>query len=134
MKSKLAKLSGRYQAVLRQYVKQASRASLESGSELGGQAMAAGLNALDLAKIHDQALVALDIAGSKNGMLKRSREFFAEAIMPIERTHRGALESKAQFDKLNRLLGRRTRELSSTNRQLKKEIVERREIERSLGK
>src|SRR5215212_5932480 len=132
MNNKLTRLSRRYQSALRAYVRRGPGAGLRTVRGLGGQALAAGLHALDLARIHEEALVALDLANSENGMLKRSRDFFAEAITPIEETHRAALEAKVHLDQLNQKLGRRAVELAATNLHLKREISQRRTIEGSL--
>ena len=132
MNSKQTSLSRRYQTALRAYVGQGLQKGLQTVRGLGGQALVAGLHTLDLARIHDQALVALDLANSADGMLKRSQEFFAEAITPIEETHRAALEAKDHLRQLNQTLRRRTMELAATNLELKQEIAQRRTIERSL--
>jgi signal transduction histidine kinase len=143
MNVKLARLSRRYQAALREYVRHGPRAGLHRRSqvkavslprELGGQALAAGLNTLDLVRIHERALVVLDLVNSRDGILKRSQDFFAKAITPIEETHRAAQEAKVHLDQLNQTLHQRTAELASTNLHLKKEIARRRSIEQSLKK
>ena len=57
MNRKLLNLSRRYQAALRTHLKQGHRATQESARGLGSQGLAAGLQTLDLAKLHEQTLV-----------------------------------------------------------------------------
>src|SRR2546423_15342584 len=97
MKDKLISFSRRYWVALRKHLKQGPRLSLQSTDELGRQAMAMGLETLDLARIHQQALTILVSpqcsSGTRNGMIKRAETFFVEAITPIEETHRAAMET-----------------------------------------
>ncbi len=59
MKRNLTGLSRRYGAALRKHLKHGARAGLEPARELGRLAMAVGLGTLELARIHDQTLLAL---------------------------------------------------------------------------
>ena len=54
MKRKFLKLSRQYLAALRAHLKQGRHAGLDSARGLGGQALAAGFQTLDLAKLHEQ--------------------------------------------------------------------------------
>ena len=136
MKRKLSRLSGRYQTELRQYLKQGPAASLRPAEKLGRHAVVLGLGTLDLALVHEQALIAQVLLGCslsvRDRMLKRARMFFAEAIVPMEETHRSALEANAHLSRLNRTLSRRTVELAASNRKLKKEKAQRQVVEGSL--
>lgn len=60
--------------------------------------------------------------------------FFAEAIIPIEKTHRAAREASAGVNQLKVTLGRRTVKLAASNRHLKQGVVERRAAEKALKK
>ena len=92
METKLASLSRRYQAALLRHLEQGPRASLRSADGLGREAVDLGLETLDLARIHEQALMALVLpsrsSGARDGMIKRAQAFFAEAVTPMEKTHR----------------------------------------------
>ena len=139
MKASLKRLSRRYVAALRKHLKQGSRASLQMAQRLGQQAVSLGLETLDLARIHEQALAALvaprfSSAIKRKGVIRRARLFFIETITPIEETHRAAREAKAHLNVLTKTLGRRTMDLTATNRNLKKEIVKRKSAQSSLGK
>src|SRR5208282_2633825 len=106
---------------------QRPRASLQPARGLGHRAIALGLETLDLAGIHEQALIALvlpsDSPGTRDAMVRRAGNFFAEAITPIEKTHRTAREANAHFGYLNETLRRRSAALAVSNRQLKREIL-----------
>src|SRR5512141_1864172 len=136
METKLTSLSRRYQAALLRHLQQGPQAGLRSADGLGREALDLGLETLDLAKIHEQALVALMSAsrssGAKDGVIKRAQTFFAEALTRIERTHHAALEANVRLSQRNEGLRRRTGELAAANRQLKKEVLRRQAVEKAL--
>jgi signal transduction histidine kinase len=138
MTRKLTGLSRRYVAALRKYLKQGRRASLQPARRLGRQAMTFGLETLDLARIHEQALPTLvlpsDSPGTRDAMVWRAGIFFAEAITPIEKSHRTAREANVHFGQLNQVLRQRSADLAASNRQLKREILQRKTVELSLRK
>ncbi len=134
MKQKLIRLSQRYVTELQKHLKSGPRASLQAPLRLGRQAVALGLETLELARIHERALAALDLSKSKDGLMKRTEIFFTEAITPIVETHRAARESKIELNRLNGTLSRRTAELAATNRQLQHGIVRRKSVEAALRK
>ena len=134
MKRKLTRLSRRYAAALQEHLKQGPRAGLQSARRLGRQAVAVGLETLDVASIHEEALATLESSGNRDGLLKRAEIFFAEAITPIERTHHAALKANLNLSRLNQTLRRRTAELAATNRSLKQGIIRRRTVEKALKK
>ena len=82
MIQKLIRLSQRYTAALRKHLKRGPRDSLQPALALGRQAVAVGLETLELARIHEQALKALELSKSKDGLIKRAESFFTEAIAP----------------------------------------------------
>ncbi|MEO8425521.1 MAG: histidine kinase [Verrucomicrobiota bacterium] len=138
MKAKLINLSQRYQEALLNHLKQESLANLQPANRLGREAMVMGLETLDLARIHQQALTMLVLpnysSGNKDGMIKRAEIFFVEAITPIEETHRSAMESNVHVIRLNKTLRRRSAELAASNQELKREIAQRKGVEDSLRK
>lgn len=138
MKRTLFDLSRRYQAALREHLKQGRHANLESARGLGSQAMSAGLQTLDLAKLHEQTLVT-DVlpgcsAGKRDAVIKQAGVFFAVAITPIEETHRTAREATAYLKKFIETLSRRTVELAASNLELSLEIAQRKAAEEALRK
>jgi signal transduction histidine kinase len=134
MKRQLSALSGRYLAALRKHVKQRARASLEPARGLGRQAVAIGLETLDMARIHEGAIAALDASGSKDGIMERANIFFAEAVTPIEETHRPAVKATARLNRLNTMLRRRTADLDASKRSLKQGMARRKTAEAALKK
>jgi len=132
MKQERSRLSQRYVAALRQHLKSGPGANLQPALRLGRQAVGLRLETLELARIHEQALTTLELSSSRNGFIKRAEIFFTEAIIPIVETHRAARQSKIDLNRLNEKLGRRTAELASTNRQLRRGIVQRKSVEAAL--
>ena len=102
MKAKLAELSRLYHAALKEYLKQGPGPGLDSARELGRHAVSLGLETLDLARVHEIALVSLVLPGysssTSDGLMGRAGMFFAEAITPIEQTHRGAREANTKLN------------------------------------
>jgi signal transduction histidine kinase len=119
---------------LRKHLKQEPGASLQPALRLGRQTVVLGLETLELARIHERALVTLGLSNSKNGLLKRAEIFFTEALTPIVETHRAARRSKMDLHRLNETLNRRTLELGATNRQLQRGIIRRKNVEAALKK
>jgi signal transduction histidine kinase len=134
MKQKLNGFSQRYATVLREQLKQGPRASLQPALGLGRQAVTLGLETLDLARIHEQALVNLELSNTRNGLTKLAGIFFAESNIPIEETHRAARQTRAHLSRLMATLGRRTEELATSNRQLQRGVVRRKDMEDAFAK
>ena len=97
-----------------------------------------GLETLDLARFHEQALITLVLPGyspdTRERMIRRAGTFFAEAITPIEKTHRSAQETNGQLIQLNQVLNQRSVDLTASNWQLQQEILQRKSVEESLRK
>ena len=129
-------LSQRYVTALRTHLKQGRRASLLPALGLGREAVALGLETLELARIHDQALATLVRPEftpiERADMIRRAALFFTEAITPIEETHRIALDASADLNQLNTTLVRRTLDLADSNRELQQGIAGRKVAVESL--
>ena len=134
MKQKLTGLSQRYVTALRKHLQQGARASLQPALGLGRQAVALGVETLELARIHERALTTLELSNSKNGVIKRAEIFFTEAITPIMETQRAARQTKVDLSRLKETLGQRTEELAVTNRQLHRGVVRRKAMEDAFEK
>jgi signal transduction histidine kinase len=138
MGRKLNGLSRRYVVALRKHLKQGPQASLQPAHALGRRSMALGMETLDLARFHEQALITLVLPGYSPGtrerMVRRAGKFFAEAITPIEKTHRSAQEANGQLIQLNQALNQRSVDLTASNWQLQQEILQRKSVEESLRK
>ncbi len=103
---------------------------------LGRRAVKQGLDTLELARIHENALLALLLPThsprTRGTMIRRASAFFAEAITPIEETHPGAEQARARLKVVVQSLSRRSMELATANKKLKEEVLQREAIETSL--
>jgi signal transduction histidine kinase len=138
MNRKLFNLSRRYQAALQTHLKQGHRAGLESARGLGSQALAAGLQTMDLARLNEQTLVAALAPGcsrrKRNALVKQAGIFFAMAITPIEKANHSTRETTTHLRKLIEALSRRAVELAASNLELSLEITQRKVAEVALKK
>jgi signal transduction histidine kinase len=134
MKRKLTRLSRRYVVALHEYLKQRPGASLQPARRLGRGAMDLGLETLDVARIHETAVASLEASGHQDGIVKRAEMFFAEAITPIEKTHRAALKTNVHLHKLAQTLDRRVVELAASDCHLRRGVVQRKAAEEALKK
>ena len=138
MKRKLQDLSQRYRTALRTHLKQGKLASLEPARGLGSRALAAGLQTLDLAKLHEQTLVTEVLPGNptskRAALIRQAGSFFAVAITPIEKTHRSARKATFHLKKFIETLSQRTVELAASNLELSLEITQRKAVEQKLKK
>ncbi|MDZ4199773.1 MAG: sensor histidine kinase [Kiritimatiellia bacterium] len=140
MKAKGLTLLNPYQTGLRRYIRQGTATSLRAAKSLGRRANALGMETLDLARIHEQALLlTLETLSppaifAQDRIARRAGTFFAEAILPLEATHHAALKAADRLGKLNQALSRRTRELLASNRKLTREIARRTTAQDSLRK
>ncbi|HVU08987.1 MAG TPA: histidine kinase [Verrucomicrobiae bacterium] len=134
MKQNLTQLSQRYVAALEKHLKQGPNANLQPALRMGREAVALGLETLELARIHEQALVALGLSNAKNAFTKLAGNFFTEANTLIEETHRAARQTKVHLSRLMATLSRRTAELAASNRQLQQGVVRRKVMENDFAK
>lgn len=134
MKRKLTALSERYLRELKKHLGQGPQAGFRSAQGLGRKAVTIGLDTLDVAKIHERALAAMEASSSSDGLIKRAELFFKEAITPIEKIHRAALSAGIRLDQLDKELVRRNLDLAASNRSLKQSVVRRRKVEEALKK
>lgn len=128
--------SRRYREALREHLRLGLKLSLQSASALGRQAAVLGLETLDVARIHQQALMAPASPGgsprARRSMIERGKSFFAETILPIEKTHRAAREASARVKRLTRTLRRRSAQSTAVARRLARSIARRQAAEAAL--
>jgi signal transduction histidine kinase len=128
----------RYETALRTHLKGGQPASLDAAQGLGSQALAVGMQTLDLAKLHEHLLVAEVLPGChprrRAASIKKAGAFFAVAITPIEKTDRSAREATAHLKKFIETLSQRTVELAASNLELSLEITQRKAAEKALKK
>ncbi len=136
MKRTISLLARRYESALRVHLKAGRSSPLRSAASLGRQAASLGLETLDLARIHERALInsfaSQAATGRQAALIQRAQLFFIEVITPIEQTHQGARDAAVQSKQLNKTLRRRTAELAASNEELRHEIERRAEIETAL--
>ena len=127
--------SRHYRTALRKHIEQGTTASLQLARGLGREAAALGLEPLDLAMIHEQVLASVTARGlSTTGrrVTERAKRFFAETIVPIEKTHSAGVKADARVGQLTQTLRRRTVESSASTRRLNRSIIQRKGAEKSL--
>jgi len=136
MNAETAGWARRYQNKLRSYLKQKPGGDLTPAFELGNQAVALGLETLDLALVHGLVLVALrskkDTFKQHPKIVDRAKKFFAEAVVPIEQTHSAALKNGIRVNQLIKTLRQRTSESSISTQSLNRGIARRQEAESAL--
>ena len=132
------KFSRRYRKALLNHLKQGPQAGLQHARGLGQQALAAGLQTLDMAKLHEEILVTIVLPGRPERqharVIRQAGAFFTEAITPIEKIHRGAREAAIHLNQIVEMLSQRTVELAASNLALRLEIVQRKAVEAALKK
>ncbi len=101
---------------------------------LGREAVKLGLETLDLARIHEQALATLELSDARNAFTKLAGVFFNEVNIPIEETHRAARQTRAHLGRLTTTLDQRTAELAVSNRQIRQGVTRRKVMEDDFEK
>lgn len=133
------KWSRRYRTALCKHLKQGAGARPRPLSDdLGREAVTLGLEPLDVARIHTQALAAALLPGgtsvTQQRMSTRAKHFFIETIVPIEKTHRAARQADVHAKQLTHALCRRTMESSAATRRLQRSVCLRQGEEQSIEK
>ena len=134
MNDKLSRLSAQYLVALRRYLRRGSKASPQPAIRLGRQAAALGLEALDVAEIHEQALKTLAASGGLSRMrgkgIAHAQTFFAEAVAPSGQTPRAVVV--AAHRQLNQTLRQRIVELKAATRRLQQGLRQHQAAENAL--
>lgn len=138
MTTKHSQWSAGYRTALRKFLAQGARASPRSALAQGHRALALGLEPLDLARSHRQALSSLTppltSARAKQSLETRATRYFEETIVPLEDTHGAARQSVGLIQQLTQDLRQRTVETAAATRRLGNSIVRRRAAEAALRK
>jgi chromosome segregation ATPase len=125
--------SQRYQAALNAFLRRGADADARPAARLGRQAAALGLETLNVAKVHERVLNATPppkgAVAARRDRHAAARRFFAETLVPIERTHRSARKAEDRVKELTRTLQQRKRETAASQRKLKQGIVRRQSAE-----
>jgi len=138
MKNARKSLAARYLNALRANLSQKGPGNGDSAQGLGRAVLSAGLATLDLAVMHEEAVIALtpshDFANTRNGLLKRNGYFFTQALMPLEAAQRATHETNRLLQQRNETLRLHTAALATGNRLLKREITRRKAGEQDVKK
>ena len=131
MKTIRRKLSARYLTALRSHLREVVPGRSERAQSLGRAISAGGLATLDLAVMHERALIALasshDFTHVRNGFLKRAGVFLTQAFVPLE-------DARDAERRSARVLQDRNDSLREGNRLLELEIVRRKAAEAIVSK
>lgn len=133
MKPALHELTGQYKAALRDYCAGGGEAALLRAYQLGRDAVSAGVGVLDMASLHQEALVSalLEMLAFEESarIAERASEFFAESLAPFELTHRGFEEAHATMCDLNQGLEQRLSAVLQEFESAQGELLERKRME-----
>jgi hypothetical protein len=135
---KIAKLSQRDHDTLQFHLGTRRPSGALAARALGREFTALGLSTLQLARIHEQALIALapthDFARTRNGLIRRAGNFFTAALLPLESVQRSARESLDHLLQRTETLRLHSAALAKGNRQLKQEVARRKAGEAAIRK
>ncbi|OGV83947.1 MAG: hypothetical protein A2340_08445 [Lentisphaerae bacterium RIFOXYB12_FULL_60_10] len=125
----------RYGAALRKHLKGGIKSILPVVEKLGVQAVALKLETLDVARIHEKAM--LTMAANRRlpinqRAITQANRFFTGTIVPIEHTHLAAVSNDACVKRLTGTVHRRTQEAIIAARNLKHGIDKRLAAEKVL--
>ncbi len=134
MKPKEIRLAKQYASAMRRYLVPGNLEDLQPALRLGRAAVAIGLETLDLARIHEETLLSLGLANGPSPTVKQAERFFTEAITPIIESHRTSRARKLQLKSHSDTLRKRTIELATANRNLRRGIIRRKSMEAALKK
>lgn len=138
MKNAVRNFSRRYQSALRHHLLGRSSGAARVARSLGAGALAVGWTTLDLAKLHEQALVAKLLPTiprrKRETLIRRASLFFTAAITPLEMGSDGAVQSARLLRRHVETLSLRTVELAAANHELGLEISRRKDVEEALTK
>lgn len=131
-----SQLAQHYQEALQRYLNGGDGTNTARATELGGDALPIGLEILDMARIHETALVSLVLpkcsSRTRKNQIKKAGSFFAKAILPLEETHHLAQEIDSHLNQFVTSLNQRTLELADSVEMLSLDILRRQTAEQSL--
>jgi signal transduction histidine kinase len=125
-----------YRSALRAHLKAGPQASLSAVREIGIRSLAAGLPTLELAKLHEQILVADVLPGvpgnRQEALIRQAAVFFTTAITPVQPAQQTVSERRRRIGAVIETLSQRTVELAAVNQELSTEIAQRQTAEAAL--
>ena len=135
MKRTSTRMAQQYEAALRNYLKRDGQPRLRLAQAVGKLAVALGLRALDLARLHDQALSKFGPAVTQNPIPgHRADAFFAEVFTELEQTTAPARKAAVRSEQLNKQQLERTIDPVSSSRIRKQGFAGRKALKDALKK
>ncbi len=132
MKQQLIQLSRRYATALRKHLQPGSVDLRPAAASLGRQLVALGLETLDLAHIHEQAVLQLELTAMPAGLTQRATDFFRQAMVPLFEAHHAMRKAREELARTKEMLGRRTDQLATSKLRLQQGIQQRERMEIAL--
>lgn len=128
--------AARYLEALRTQLRERGARNDDRAQGLGRAALAAGLGVRDVARSHEQAILALatefKFAELRNGALRRAGIFLRQTLMPLEAALRATRNSNRLLQQRNATLRAHARALAKSNRSLVREVARRKAGELAL--
>jgi two-component system sensor histidine kinase DegS len=128
-KTTRTELPDRYLKELRAYLGTKSAGNGDRAQGMGRAAVADGLVTLDLALMHEHAMIALassfDFASSLSDSITRAGYFLTQALIPLEAAQRATRETNRLLLQRNETLRLHTAALAKGVRRLEREVVRR---------
>jgi hypothetical protein len=122
-----------YEKALRGHLRKGASADMKSAARLGRSAVILGLETLDIANVHERFLRPHGSSAPSKSLTEelevRARYFFLETLVPIERTHRAALDADVRVKDLTQALLLRKRETIAAKRTMERCITRRESAE-----
>ena len=126
----------RYELTLSAYVARGDEEALQRAYELGRKALNLGLGVVDVARLHQEALVRLVTRRPARAADARwataVETFLMETLSAFEVAHRGFRDACERLGRLNETLQERHRELAVSVTKLAREVARRKNAQESL--
>ncbi len=133
MKGTLLGVAPQYLVDLRSHLrKQLAGRGLPEALALGRQAVTEGLETLELAQVHENALIVLGIGEGDHSTLKKAERFFSSVIIPIVEAHRVSRENRVALRRVDARLKDRTKALAKANLKVRQGAIRRRRLDKAL--
>jgi signal transduction histidine kinase len=134
VKAAVGGLTGEYAMALGEHLEDGGEEGLHCAYELGRAAVRDGIGVLELAFLHQEALVAwlLRMLAAPDGAVaaRRASEFLAESLAPFEMTRRGVQEANDSLKGINKELERRMEAVLHDYQDVRDQLHEQRRLER----
>lgn len=138
MKPKQALWAQLYRSSLCNYLENGVAADLKKVRLLGAQGFAAGLQTLDIAKLHEETLLRDTLPGlsplERRQVIAKAGRFFSESIVlaNLEGSHPEL--APGHRNRIVEMLSQRTIALAASNLELEREVTQRKSAEKALKK